>query len=117
MILNQSYCLPIFTKVDENMYNEYKLYYPNFCLIPGDKLLDISTSGENIEIGEAKTIKYVKLTDKLNIHNEPFYTSVYFHDNDDNTYYGDVECGNITINNYSGNRATLELQKQNDDGS
>ena len=106
----------MFTSVNFEVYKQYASKYNNFCLIPGDKLLDISTSGENIEIDDTKTIKYVKLTDKLNIYNEPFYTSVYSHDNA-NTYYGDVECGNITINNYSGNRVTLELQKQNDDGS
>lgn len=115
-ILNSHYIFPLFTSVNFEVYKQYASKYDNFCLIPGDKLLDISTSGENIEVGDTKTIKYVKLTDKLNIHDEPFYTSVYFHDNV-NTYYGDVECGNITINNYSGNRVTLELQKQNNDGS
>lgn len=113
--LNGHYIFPLFTSVNFEVYEQYASKYKNFCLISGDKLLDISTSGENIEIGDTKTTKYVKLTDKLNIHNEPFYTSVYY--NDDNTYYGDVECGNITINNYSGNKVTLELQKQNDDGS
>jgi hypothetical protein len=106
----------LFTSVDFTAYEQFSSLYNNFCLIPGDKLLDISTSGENIEIGDTKTSKYVKLTDTLKIHDEPFYTSVYYYDNN-NTYYGDVECGDITINNYSGTRAVLELQKQNENGS
>ena len=111
MILNQSYCLPIFTKVDENMYNKYKLYYPNFCLIPGDQLLEFDEV-EYVESGETST-KFINLQkNKFTIYDEPFNTSVYLKDNN-NSQYGDVGVGILTVNNIISDKINVALQTLN----
>lgn len=116
-ILNNYYIFPVFTSIDQTAYEKYALKYNNFCLIPGDQLLQLHIEDkEHIKIDGNVSTKYIKLTDKFEIHDKPFNTSIYLYDNND-TYYGDVECADIIINNYSGNKVTIELQKQNEDES
>lgn len=116
-ILNNYYIFPVFTSIDQEAYTKYALEYNNFCLIPGDQLLQLHIEdAEHIKIDSNVSTKYIKLTDKFEIHDKPFNTSIYLYDNND-TYYGDVECADIIINNYSGNKVTIELQKQNEDES
>lgn len=111
---NQWYYLPIITKIDEDLYGKYKLYYDNFCLIPGQKLWEFGDD-ECITIGDSKKTDYVKLVNnKLTRYNAPFNTSIYMDDNV-NTCYGDVNVGTIKLNNIVGDKVTVELQKLNSD--
>lgn len=110
-IFNQYYIFPVFTSIDKNAYNKYVETYNDFCLIPGDLLLEYATD-TNIRVNSTKINKFVKINnDGIKMYDNCFHTSVYANDNKD-TYYGDVECADLVVNNYSGNKVTIELQKQ-----